>query len=97
MTKFEFPKITMAVSTANKIPPKMEENCSMDFLIRTFVAFFTFNKFNVKEGKVLVEILAIENLQMDVNEMKKYTNILKRTIYIFISILGLSFLGFLNT
>jgi hypothetical protein len=34
---------------------------------------------------------------MDVNEMKKYTNILKRTIYIFISILGLSFLGFLNT
>jgi hypothetical protein len=96
MTKFEFPKITMAVSTANKIPPKMEENCSMDFLIRTFVAFFTLNKFNVKEGKVLVEILAIENLQMDVNEMKKY-NILKGTIYIFISILGLSFLGFLNT
>jgi hypothetical protein len=33
---------------------------------------------------------------MDVNEMKKY-NILKGTIYIFISILGLSFLGFLNT
>jgi hypothetical protein len=52
MTKFEFPKIIKAVSTAKKIPPKMEENCSMDFLIRTFVAFFTFNKFNVKEGKV---------------------------------------------